>query len=171
MKKEIYHRGPITCSIPVPDALMNYTGGVFEDTTGAETPDHVISVTGYGVDEATGKKYWQVRNSWGTYWGEEGFFRVIRGVNNLMLESGQFCDFAVPENVWERQEAEMRQRSSPQPPQTPREPFISQLFKIVADFVAYAEGRRAVRRHQPCATLPRFTHGEHVRVRVPLVHS
>ena len=131
MKREIYHRGPITCSIPVPDALLNYTGGVFEDTTGAETPDHVISVTGYGVDKATGKKYWQVRNSfdmfinlilmqfssfhkkvrnsWGTYWGEEGFFRVIRGKNNLQLENGQYCDFAIPENVWDEQEAELKE--------------------------------------------------------------
>jgi len=164
MKREIYHRGPITCSIPVPDALLNYTGGVFEDTTGAEIPDHVISVTGYGVDRATGKKYWQIRNSWGTYWGEEGFFRVIRGQNNLVLENGQYCDFAIPENVWDGQEAELQQHiQRKSEPQTPREPFMSQLFKIIADFVAYAEGRKAVRRHKPCATLPRFVNGEHVR--------
>ena len=167
MKREIYHRGPITCSIPVPDALLNYTGGVFEDTTGAEIPDHVISVTGYGVDRATGKKYWQIRNSWGTYWGEEGFFRVIRGQNNLVLENGQYCDFAIPENVWDGQEAELQQHiRRKSEPQTPREPFMSQLFKIIADFVAYAEGRKAVRRHEPCATLPRFVNGEHVRVRM-----
>ena len=50
--------------------------------------------------------------------------------------------------------------------QTPREPFISQLFKIIQDFVAYAEGRKELRRHKPCATLPKFVHGEHVRVRM-----
>lgn len=30
----------------------------------------------------------QVRNSWGTYWGELGFFKVERGVNALQIESG-----------------------------------------------------------------------------------
>jgi len=27
-------------------------------------------VAGWGVDEVTGEKYWEIRNSWGEYWGE-----------------------------------------------------------------------------------------------------
>jgi hypothetical protein len=27
-----------------------------------------------------------VRNSWGTYWGEDGFFRIVRGVDNCAIE-------------------------------------------------------------------------------------
>lgn len=33
-------------------------------------------------------RYWVIRNSWGTYWGEMGFFKMQRGVNALQLEAG-----------------------------------------------------------------------------------
>ena len=33
------------------------------------------------------------RNSWGTYWGEHGWFRIVRGTNNLGIEAN--CDWAV----------------------------------------------------------------------------
>lgn len=51
----------------------NYTGGIFYDTTGTMTPNHFVSVIGWGVTE-NGTKYWVARNSGGTYWGEKGLF-------------------------------------------------------------------------------------------------
>ncbi|KAK8808568.1 hypothetical protein WA158_008469 [Blastocystis sp. Blastoise] len=92
MMKEIYARGPITCAIADPDTFKAYKSGIYEDTTGATQQSHAISVIGWGEEE--GKKYWIVRNSWGTYWGEQGFARVIRGVDNLSIED--YCVWATP---------------------------------------------------------------------------
>ena len=96
MKKELYHRGPLACGIAVPEALEEYTGGIFNDTTGDLEIVHDISVVGYGVEDGT--KYWLVRNSWGHHWGENGFFRVVRGVNNIAIETN--CEFGVPKDTW-----------------------------------------------------------------------
>ena len=72
MVAEIGARGPISGSICVTPEFEAYTGGIFEDTTGCTSLDHSISIAGYGTDAATGKDYWVIRNSWGTYWGERG---------------------------------------------------------------------------------------------------
>lgn len=78
--------------------MNDYKGGIFEDKTGKGEADidHEISVVGYGEED--GKKYWLIRNSWGTHWGENGFFKLIRGTNNIGIESQ--CAFGVPIDTW-----------------------------------------------------------------------
>ena len=93
MMAEIAARGPIACGLCVTPDFETYKGGIFNDTTGCKDQDHEISIAGYGQD-ASGTKYWIGRNSWGTYWGENGWFRIIRGVDNLGVEDA--CDWAVP---------------------------------------------------------------------------
>jgi cathepsin X len=100
MMKEISARGPIGCGIAVTQDFIKYNGGIFYDKTNANSTqiDHEISVVGYGVSEA-GQKYWIARNSWGTYWGEQGWFRVVRGEGyNMAIETE--CDWAVPKVTW-----------------------------------------------------------------------
>lgn len=99
MKAEIVARGPIACYV---DADPIYPWGftpqgknIFTDGAGATTIDHVISVVGFGHDAQQNIDYWIVRNSWGSYWGDNGFFRLKMGDNQLGMEKTG-CAWAVP---------------------------------------------------------------------------
>eukprot|EP01064_Diplonema_japonicum_P015853 TRINITY_DN237_c0_g1_i1.p1 TRINITY_DN237_c0_g1~~TRINITY_DN237_c0_g1_i1.p1 ORF type:complete len:333 (+),score=118.12 TRINITY_DN237_c0_g1_i1:46-1044(+) len=88
--KEIYARGPVACGIDATQ-ILSYHGGVAEGFCGGA--DHAISVVGWGTD--AGKPYWIVRNSWGEYWGEMGYLRVMRGFGkDLCVENT--CNWATP---------------------------------------------------------------------------
>ena len=113
MMQEIYQRGPIACGVAVPDSLESYTGGIYNDTTGDTNIVHDISVTGFGVAD-DGTKYWTVRNSWGSHWGEQGFFRVVRGTNNIAIETD--CAWGTPKDTWtndERHHTTQEERDDP----------------------------------------------------------
>jgi len=76
MKKEIYARGPIACSLYVSDKFYyTYKGGVYREKYDPDVMEnHGVTVVGWGNNEEEGE-YWIVRNSWGTYWGESGYFK------------------------------------------------------------------------------------------------
>lgn len=99
MMAEISTRGPITCSMATPEDFdYGYHGGIAIDKDNSTDVDHDVEVVGWGETADGNMKYWIVRNSWGTYWGEVGFFKLQRGVNALQIESGD-CWWASP--TWE----------------------------------------------------------------------
>ncbi|KAF8020393.1 hypothetical protein BT93_G0947 [Corymbia citriodora subsp. variegata] len=53
-----------------------YSGGVFKGSCGTSV-DHAVTVVGYGKTSG-GTKYWLLKNSWGTGWGESGYMRIQR---------------------------------------------------------------------------------------------
>ncbi|XP_064076719.1 procathepsin L-like [Vanessa tameamea] len=74
--------GPLSIAIDA-GVLQQYHGGIIADNycSGSQI-DHAVVLVGYGTDE-NGIKYWVVKNSWGIGFGEQGYFRMQRGVNCL----------------------------------------------------------------------------------------
>jgi len=65
--------GPVAISVDA--SWGSYEEGVYSSSCGT-TIDHAVQLVGYG--EEKGEKYWLVRNSWGTSWGEEGYIKIKR---------------------------------------------------------------------------------------------
>jgi KDEL-tailed cysteine endopeptidase len=53
-----------------------YSGGVLDSTQCGTKLDHGVMIAGYG--EENGQKYWLVKNSWSTSWGDEGYVKIAR---------------------------------------------------------------------------------------------
>ncbi|TVU44974.1 hypothetical protein EJB05_04439 [Eragrostis curvula] len=71
---------PVSVAINGGDYVFRfYDGGVLDGDCDTDL-DHAITAVGYGT-MSDGTKYWLMKNSWGTSWGEGGYVRIRRGVS------------------------------------------------------------------------------------------
>ena len=79
VKEFLYETGPLAIALNA-DPLQTYSSGIL-DLTSAKCPtsgiNHAVTLVGYGTENSVA--YWIVKNSWGTSWGEKGYFRIRRG--------------------------------------------------------------------------------------------
>lgn len=79
LQKAVAHQ-PVSVAIEAGGrAFQLYESGVFTGTCGTQL-DHGVVAVGYGTED--GLDYWVVRNSWGSSWGENGYIRLDRNLNN-----------------------------------------------------------------------------------------
>lgn len=81
--RALYERGPVAVGINA-NELQGYSNGVImlEDChplgRGIESINHAAVVVGWG-ETPSGVKFWELKNSYGPDWGDQGFFRIERG--------------------------------------------------------------------------------------------
>lgn len=83
IKQTLYEAGPLYVSYHVSEEFFSYRSGIYTDSRGLCGPstynNHAVLLVGYGTEN--GVDFWLLKNSWGTGWGENGFFRMARGRN------------------------------------------------------------------------------------------
>merc|ERR1719330_523257 len=82
LKAALVEYGPVVTGVDA-STLSFYNGGIFDDYLCCEAAsddscvngnNHAVLVVGYGPG------YFLVKNSWGSRWGEDGFFKIKSGV-------------------------------------------------------------------------------------------
>jgi len=97
IQEELYRNGPLAVGVEPDDEFMFYSEGIYKSAKKAqaktngmsplewEQVDHGVLLVGWGEED--GQPYWRIQNSWGPDWGEDGFFRIARGVDEAAVES------------------------------------------------------------------------------------
>lgn len=95
---EIKTNGPVQALLRVKSDFFIYKSGVYQHSRSDpddSAPRHngghhylAVRIVGWGVDRSSGQyqKYWSCANSWGTDWGEDGYFRIVRGRDECEIE-------------------------------------------------------------------------------------
>ena len=84
---KVENNGPTSVSIDSSNwSFQLYESGIYDESKcNPIAINHSIGCVGFGVEGDT--KYWILRNSWGTSWGEEGYMKMIWGNNMCGIAS------------------------------------------------------------------------------------
>ena len=72
-----------------------YQSGIYNDIDCGYELDHGVLLVGYGYDFELDMKYWIIKNSWGEEWGDNGYIRIQRNIN----DSRGLCGIAMQPSI------------------------------------------------------------------------
>ena len=84
IRQEIYESGPVEASFDVYEDFLTFKSGIYHHVAGNYVGGHAIKILGWGVENSV--KYWLCANSWNNEWGDNGFFKILRGNNECNIE-------------------------------------------------------------------------------------
>lgn len=77
VKEALYKFGPLAVDVGVVGGWSFYNGGVYDDETCVgqySDTNHIVLLTGWL--KMDGREVWEVKNSWSTHWGAEGYIYI-----------------------------------------------------------------------------------------------
>jgi len=69
--------GPVSMAFEVKGGMQYYQEGILSIENCGANPHHAMAVTGYTAD------YFQIKNSWGASWGDHGYVKFDRKIENM----------------------------------------------------------------------------------------
>ena len=85
IQADIMKNGPVSATFTVYSDFLSYKSGVYQRHSTESKGGHAIKLIGWG--EENGVPYWLGSNSWNREWGENGFFKFLRGTTECGIES------------------------------------------------------------------------------------
>ena len=86
---------PVIAHLYVANDFYFYSSGIYtSDSCQSQVSNycqgvnHAVLLTGYGVENNV--KYYIAKNSWGTTWGEDGYFKIKAGDNTCCIEAFEY---------------------------------------------------------------------------------
>ena len=86
IKNALTSYGPLVTTMAVYSDFFSYRTGIYTYTTGSLAGHHAVQIVGY--DDVA--QCFVVKNSWGTGWGEGGFFRIAYSELNSPTQFGDY---------------------------------------------------------------------------------
>jgi C1A family cysteine protease len=86
IKNALYLYGPLVTSMDVYTDFFYYESGIYSYTDGILEGGHAVLIIGY--DDPG--QYFIVKNSWGTGWGEAGYFRIAYSEIDSVVNFGDY---------------------------------------------------------------------------------
>lgn len=93
MMLALVENGPVAVALMMTNDLLHYGGGIYHYTgitnefNPFEATDHAVLLVAYGEDSRTHEKFWTLKNSWGSDYGDDGYFNIRRGTDENAVES------------------------------------------------------------------------------------
>lgn len=83
MLERAVQRQPVSVAIQANKrSFQMYQSGIYSDPDCGFELDHGVLLIGYGYDKDYDMNYWIIKNSWSDSWGENGYIRIQKNIND-----------------------------------------------------------------------------------------